>query len=267
MTKTNSVKLLKKYTGKKHIFFTDRGNTSIKLALKLAKDLGKKKAFIQDQGGWITYEQFLKKLKFDYEFLQTDYGIVPLKELEAVLDEDSVLLINSMPAYFALQEDMDKIEKVCKKKKAFLINDVSGSIGLEQGKHGDIVLGSFGKWKPLELNYGGFLAFDGDYEEFFKKNSDKKLKNFYNDLQKRLKELPKRIKGMKEKAEKVKEQLQRFGVVHNEKIGYNVIVRFDGPEAKLKIVEFCKLYGYEFTLCPRYIRVMDDAISIELKRL
>jgi hypothetical protein len=52
--------ILKNLVDKENIFFTDRGNSSILLALKLLKKLGKKKVFIQDQGGWITYEQFIK---------------------------------------------------------------------------------------------------------------------------------------------------------------------------------------------------------------
>ena len=36
----HAIKKLQRLTGKENIFFTDRGNTSIKLALKLAKYLG-----------------------------------------------------------------------------------------------------------------------------------------------------------------------------------------------------------------------------------
>ena len=147
--------ILKKLTGKKHIFFTNRGNTSIKLALKLAKDLEKKKAFIQDQGGWITYEQFLKKFKYEFYLLDTDYGIIDLKLLRQKLDKESVLLINSMPGYFVIQENMKEIYDLCKKKECFLINDVSGSIGKDIAKYGDLIIGSFGRWKPLNIKYGG----------------------------------------------------------------------------------------------------------------
>ena len=78
---------LGKLTGKKNIFFTDRGNSSILLSLKLAKSLGKTKAFIQDQGGWITYGQFLRKLKFDIFTLETDYGVVKPDSMKDIDDK------------------------------------------------------------------------------------------------------------------------------------------------------------------------------------
>ena len=49
--------------------------------------------------------------------------------------------------------------------------------------------------------------------------------------------------------------------------GINIVLKFDSPQKKLDIENYCKLYNYEFTLCPRYIRVMEPAISIEIKRI
>ena len=60
-------------------------------------------------------------------------------------------------------------------------------------------------------------------------------------------------------------QLKDFDIIQSN--GINVIVKFNNAEEKLKLIDYCKLYGYEFTLCPRYIRVLEDAISIEVKRL
>jgi hypothetical protein len=253
---------LKELTGKKHIFFTDRGNTSILLSLKLAKHIGKKKVFIQDQGGWITYEQFIRKLKFDYEFIETDYGLVNPDNLD--LGPDSVLLINSMPGYFALQ-DMAQIEKLCNESGALLINDVSGSIGTKAARYGDIILGSFGRWKPVYLEYGGFIAFD-ESPKFFEENFTKELKDFFSELDQKLEELPARLKKIDLTCKKIKQQLKEFDVIHRDKKGLNVIVKFSSDEEKMKILDFCKVYSYEFTLCPMYIRVMENAVSIEVKR-
>ena len=50
-----------------------------------------------------------------------------------------------------------------------LINDVAGRIGTKEAKVGDILLGSFGRWKPLNVESGGFLATDNkEYYEFLK---------------------------------------------------------------------------------------------------
>ena len=60
--KEKCIGLLQKLIKKQYILFTDRGNTSIKLALELMKVLKKKKNLIQDQGGWLTYKDFSKEL-------------------------------------------------------------------------------------------------------------------------------------------------------------------------------------------------------------
>jgi hypothetical protein len=264
--KTQCETQLKELTAKKHIFFTDRGNSSILLALKLAKNLGKKKAFIQDQGGWITYGQFLRKLKFEVINLETDYGVIKLNSLKEP-DDSSLLLINSMPGYHALQEDIGKIEKLCRDKKCILINDVSGSIGRKESKHGDIILGSFGEWKPVEVKYGGFIAFDEpSYEKFFKDNFAKEVRDFYKELDEKLKELASKLKRIDETTEEIKEKLKNFEIIHRQSKGLVVIARFNNDEEKMKLLDFCRLFGYEHTLCPRYIRVLENAISIEVKR-
>jgi hypothetical protein len=265
--KEKCILLLKKYTGKKHIFFTDRGNSSILLALKLAKEKGKKNAILQNQGGWITYGQYLRKLKIEMNSIETDYGIVDAKSLEKNIGSETLILINSMPGYHALQKDMDKIEKLCKSKGTFLINDASGSIGREEAKFGDIILGSFGEWKPIEVKYGGFIAFDEpSFEDFFKENFKKEVNEFFDLLYPRLVELPENLKKIDEKVAQIKKQLKDFDVLHRESYGLDVIVKFRSEDEKQKIIDFCKVYDYEYTICPRYIRVLDDAISIEVKR-
>ncbi|MFH2021388.1 MAG: DegT/DnrJ/EryC1/StrS family aminotransferase [archaeon] len=264
--KTKATDRLKLLTGKKHIVFTDRGNTAILLALKLAKSLGKTTAFLQDQGGWITYSQYTKKLKFEQVNIGTDYGIVEKNNLKN-LDNKSVLLINSMPGYFAVQENMKEIENICRKKDIFLINDASGTIGLELAKYGDIILGSFGEWKPVEVGYGGFLAFDGDYTKLFEENNKRPVNDFYEKLIQELAKLKTKQNSQFETAEKIKKQLKDFDIIHRERKGYNVIVKFSSNDERAKIVDFCKIYNYEFTMCPRYIRVNEDAVSIEVKRL
>jgi hypothetical protein len=259
---------LKKLTNKKEIFFTNRGNTSILLALKLAKSLGKTKAFIQDQGGWITYDQYLKKLKFDFDYLESDYGLLTLTTIKKHVDSDSVLLINSMAGYIAQHENIDRISEICKEKGCLLVNDVSASIGTKYAKYGDIIIGSFGRWKPINNEYGGFISYNEiEYTNFFNDNFDKELKPFYSELNEKLNGLDKRLKEYQKIRKKILTQLSQYDVIHRNNEGINVVVKFNSEKEKLDIVNYCKLYNYEFTLCPRYIRVMDDAVSIEIKRI
>lgn len=258
---------LQELTKKKHVFFTDRGNSSIKLALKLAKSKGLKKLILQNQGGWITYSQFGKELKFELVIVETDHGLLQKDILKKHIDETSVLLTNSMPGYFCLQEDMEEIFELCKKKGCFVINDASASIGRVAAKYGDLVLGSFGEWKPIEVKYGGFISFDEkNYQDFFEEHFKRERKDFFSELNKEIDQLPKRLKIIDEECEKIKKQMKDFDILHRESKGLNVIIRFQNDIEKLKILDYCKLYGYEFTLCPRYIRVLENAISIEVKR-
>jgi hypothetical protein len=263
----DSISILQNHTGKLHIYFTDRGNTSILLAMKLGKHIGKKRVVLQDQGGWITYEQYAKKLKLEVIKVKTDFGIVDVSGLRDILREDDLVLLNSMPGYYALQENMSRLHEICLEKGAFLINDVSGSIGTSASRHGDIMVGSFGEWKPVEVKYGGFIAFDSSsHGEFIAENNTRPVKDFYEDLLPELKRLSLKQKEMFSDAARVKRDLKDKQILHPDHKGYNVIVAFSDEQEKASIVEYCAQKGYEYTLCPRYIRVLADAVSIELKR-
>lgn len=257
---------LQELTGNKYIQLTDRGNKSLLIALTLAKEfLDKERVLIQDQGGWITYRQYPKKLGLEIIELKTDHGLIDMTDFEDKANANSVLLINSTPGY-AVVEDMQKIQAACKRKKCLLINDVSGSIGTENAKIGDIVFGSFGKWKPISLGYGGFVATNNDkyYEEFEASYFDE---NKYDDLIEKIDGLAERLKMLKEKRKTILEDLSSFNIVHKDKEGINVIIKFNDDEVKQRIIDYCKENKLEFTECPRYIRVNDNAISIEVKRL
>lgn len=257
---------LKELTGKEFIQLTERGNRSIEIALALAKEIGKTKVLIQDQGGWLTFRDYPKKFDLEIKEIKTNKGLIDLDDLEKNADSESILLICSMPGYIALEENMQKIQEICAKKGCLFVNDISGSIGTDYAKYGDLILSSFGKWKPVNLEYGGFIAtnensyytsFDASFFE------DKK----YDALMKKLEELPSRLNMLSEKRKKVIEDLESFKIIHKEKQGINVCVKFDDEETKQKIIDYCKENKLEFTECPRYIRVNENAVSIEVKRL
>jgi len=255
--KEKCIELLSGLVNKNYTLITRRGNKSILLALKLAKELGNKDLLIQDQGGWIKYEQFGRELKFDITKLKTDYGLV-----NKLYQKDSVLLINSMAGYSALN-DMEKIAEMCKKNNVLLINDVSGSIGTREVK-GDIILGSFGRWKPVNLESGGFIATDNkEYYEFFRENSEE-VEIDYTILYSKLKNLDKRLRYFSGMNNKIKNDLRDFDIIHRDEKGINVIVKYEDDNSK--IISYCKKNKYEYELCPREIRVLEKAVSIEVKR-
>jgi len=252
---------LQELTGKKKIKLVESGDHAILSVLKLMKKLGKEKVLIQDQGGWLTYRDYPKKVGLEKIELKTDYGILDLEDLKGKADEKSVLLVNSLNGYFS-EQPMQEIAEICAEKKCLLVNDASGSIGTDIGKTGDVILCSFGKDKPVNLHYGGCIATDEDYsfEGEFDSGKLKKLSEELDNL------FAKQIKwdGMHWK---IKADLKDFDIVHKDKGGINVIVKFSDEEEKDKIIKYCEENKLPYTICPRYIRVNCDAVSIEVKRM
>lgn len=259
-------KELSKLIKKQNIILTETGNKAILYSLKIVKSLGYKKLLIQDQGGWITYKQYAQKLKFETIELETDYGILNEETLKKY--NNCILLINSMPGYAYLQE-MQEIEKYCKEKKIFLINDISGSVGQNACQFGDIVVCSLGKDKPLGIGKGGFIGYDSEKirEEFYKNNINEESKINTEALFNKISNLQESIKKFESINKKIKNDLKDYKIINKHLNGYNVIVLFKTPREKENLINYCNKNNYEYTICPRYIRVMDQAISIEVKRI
>ncbi|MBW2972916.1 DegT/DnrJ/EryC1/StrS family aminotransferase [Candidatus Woesearchaeota archaeon] len=251
---------LQELTGKKKIKLVESGDHAILSVLKFLKSIGKEKVLIQDQGGWLTYRDYPKKAGLEKVELKTDYGIIDISDLKEKADEKSVLLVNSLNGYFS-EQPMEEITEICAEKKCLLVNDASGSIGTELAQIGDIIIGSFGKDKPVNLHYGGFIAFDEDYS-FEGEFDSAKLAALDEELDK-LFARQLRWNGMHWK---IKADLKDFDIIHKEKTGINVIVKFKDEKEKEKIIKYCDENKLPYTICPRYIRVNCDAVSIEVKR-
>jgi hypothetical protein len=243
---------LSKLTGKKQVYITRRGNVSIREALRQCKSKGYSELFIQDQGGWITYRQFADKLKLKLHEIKTNYGLVDGSFKECIL------LINTMPAYAYLQ-DVSKI----KTEKCMIINDATGSIGNPQGKWGDIILGSFGEDKPIELKKAGFIAADFDIDIEEEKLTAEEQEKLLEEISK----LGEKIWQFTDIQSSIKKDLKDYNIIHPEGKGINVIIKSNKKEEKEKIIEYCNKKGYEYTECPRYIRIIEEGISIEVKRM
>ncbi|MFH1589206.1 MAG: DegT/DnrJ/EryC1/StrS family aminotransferase [archaeon] len=254
--------ILRVLTDRKHIVFVSRGNSAILSVLKLVKHLGYTDVLMQDQGGWITYPQFIEKLKLTEIRLKTNHGFIDVADLKN--HKKSVLLINSMPGYFALQS-MNPVFEECKKNNVLLINDVAGSIGTEEAKIGDVIIGSFGKWKPLNVEEGGFLATDND--EHYKFLKDFEVEIDFAKLLIKLENLKDKLAFFIDHNKKIKADLSDYNIVHKKEHGFNVVVKYSSDQEKENLIKYCQQNGYEFVECPKYIRILEDAISIEVKRL
>lgn len=252
---------LGKLVGKKHILFTPSGDHAIKFVLRALKTRIDK-ALIQDQGGWLTYEQFLRKNRIPYEKIRTDIGLVNPANLKP--RGPALLLVNSMPAY-ACYQDMGPLAKACKERSILLINDVSGSIGTKEATYGDIILGSFGKAKPLGMEDGGFIATDDkafldalQQEDYL---LDKEL------LEELIDALPDRIRFWQDLQEETKHDLSMEQVLHLEKKGFNVLVKTPSSPDQQRILDYCMKNSLSCRKGPEYIRAMTPSVSIEIKQV
>ncbi len=267
MSKENCRTILKIMTGKEYVYFTPRCNKSIELAMKVLANLHLTTILYQEEGGWLTYEKYIRQANLEPIKMITDDGLVYEQEV-ARHDVDTALIINSLPGYVALQ-DMDSLSGVCAAHDVFLVNDVSGSIGLAESKVGDIVVGSFGKAKPVNLGSGGFIATnDEDVYNKIKEFLPEEGELQFILLEKKLRNLDTRRSYLQKRVREVKNDLDGMDIVHqNDEFGLNVIIRYDTDEQKQRILEYCEDKELEFTECPREIRILDNAVSIEIKRL
>lgn len=257
---------LRKFTKHDHIRITDRGNSAIFVAMAMAKKINPKPFFlIPDQGGWISFRTYPKILGFDIKELYTNRGIINLKVLKEGTKNASALILTSFAGYFA-EQPMEKISEICKKNNCLLIEDASGAVGdkkLCDGSLSDIIVGSFGRWKPIGLGYGGFISVRN--KEFFEQaNEPFSLIKVHNSIYQELIPLlnKRKLKKLLKLQKKVKKDLRGVDIFHEDKRGINVVTKYD-----LRVLKYCQKKGYPYVLCPTYIRVNEKAISIELKRL
>ncbi|MBT3324367.1 hypothetical protein HN681_03330 [archaeon] len=256
---------MSKLCGHKNVKITDRGNSAIFIALNIVKRISdRKKILIPKEGGWFSYKKYPKYFNFQTEEVETDRSLIDLEDLEEKSKDAAAIIFCSFGGYF-VEQKLRQISEICKKNDCLVIEDASGAIGDEvlcNGKYSDIIVGSFGEWKPVNNGYGGWISCN---ENYFEKVSSalslvrvypKAYEEIFNALKKN------KLKKLIELQMKVKADLKEFDVFHKNKRGVNVVV-----ENNPKVIKYCKDKKYPYVECPKYIRVGEKAISIELKRL
>ncbi len=257
---------LRKLTRHQYIHLTDRCNSAIFMAMYIAKKVNPRAdILIPDQGGWYSYKTYPQFFGLNVVEVKTDYGVIDLKDLKKKAKNASAFIFSSFAGYFA-EQPLRKIHTICKKNGCLVIEDASGSIGdskLCNGKYSDIIVGSFGKWKPVECGYGGWISTSKkEYFEVAKEpmSITKVHPKFYKEIVKCLRK--NKLKKLLSLQNVVKQELKDFEVIHRDYRGLNVVAKFDPL-----ILKYCMDHNYPYVLCPSYIRVNEKAICIELKRL
>ena len=262
MKKDEAASLIKKYTNKEFVYFLPRANRAIKLALRFAKSKGLNKVVTADEGGWLTYIDYAKALKMELVLVKSDHGIIKKFNYD-----NAVLLLNIMPAYAYLYtaKELAKLYKDTQLHNSLMISDVTACLGLDVSTYGDIILGSFGKHKPIMLGRGGFIATNNiELKEFIRANSEEAELEF-SELVRLLKNARDIHQNYYEINMRVKQDLKSFNIIHPTRRGINVVIKCNDADRD-KIIKYCHKKGYEYTQTPRFIRTLSPGISIEIKR-
>jgi hypothetical protein len=183
---------------------------------------------------------------------------------------DAALILPSYGGYIVEQPLME-ISKMCKKNNILLIEDASGSLSSKKlcnGRFSDIIVASFGKGKIVDNGCGGFIsANDKAFLGSEVSSLTKPIGIDYSRLSSKIENAPHRLAMLRKEHDAVKRDLLQFPIIHSEREGINVAVSFKTEQEKMKIIKYCDGKGLSYTLCPRYIRIMEEAVSIEIKRM
>ena len=235
----------------------------------------RKAILIPDQGGWISFRTYPKIFGFNVKEVKTDKGVIDLKDLAKKSKNAAAFIVTSFAGYYA-EQPIAEISEICRKNRCLLIEDASGAVGMMDdrlcnGKYSDVIVGSFGRWKPINLGYGGFIS--AGKKEYFEKTDEiysaLKFNGNHEKLLERLENAGKRLDFLFQESKKIKTELHKHGyrAFHSGKRGLNVVVGFRSNEEKNGIIDYCKKNNYGFVVCPKDIRVNEKAISIEVKRM
>jgi len=237
--------------GKKHVYLLNSG----KEAMSQIADLFRYKEFvIQDQ----CYS-LLHRAVDSYTDVKTNFGLIELKDLLRKCN-NKILIVNGLSGYFAEQPNSEIIE-ICKDKNCFILNDVTGSIGLNSARLGNYAFCQFDKESPINLGFGAFIASNTELrinEDFDKSKLP--------DLHDRLVNLDNRLKYLYWISDKVKKDLNVFDILHKDKRGINVLVKFDAQSEKESLIKYCERHQLGYTLNPKYIKQSENLISIDINK-
>ena len=258
---------LRRLTQHEYVDLTLSGDAAIEAALLLCSP--GQRLLIPEEGGWLSYEKLSKKRSLACVKVKCDQAKINLVDLRANISGSAAFLYQNPGGYFARQF-MKEIYELCHAARCLVIMDVSGALGTElcDGRYADVMVGSFGKWKLVEAQGGGFISSSNiDYQCTVTKNMATPAEEQLPIIRNALGQLSQRIEFLLEKREKILLDLKSYDIMHKNDLGFVVVVKYHSEEEREKIVTYCQEEKLPFTECPRYIRLMERAISIEVKKL
>ena len=283
-------------TGHDHVKIVNSGNSAILAVMSTFKG----KILIPDQGGWTGFKKMAEFLGIETREVSTELGVMDTDVLVDSIKNNSpeALYITSFAGYTA-EQPVREIYEVCDDAGVTLVEDASGSLGdktgkLANGKHAHVIVASTGAPKTVNVGSGGFISTNDEKIFVNAKNilktlkSDpvtcagisEEIKNATNVLSKTLeaceflkKELKKELDLEKDLEKKdVRDDVRKDfskNILHADKRGINIAISTDNPKKTgYELRKSLKVQGGGIvTVCPRYERIMADAVCIEIKNL
>ena len=248
---------------------------------------------IPNQGGWNGFKQIARFLNKELITVNTHQGLITTDYLEEAINQafendilnledennKSAFFLTSFAAYTA-EQDIKEISKFLHKNNIILVEDASGAISdseekLANGNYSDIIIGSTGSPKIVNVEDGGFITTNDD--SIFKSSNlilkTAKCSNITacgisNEIEFAKANLDKTIKFTLNLKEKIRDSTD-FEVFHSDKRGINIILKTEDPKS------LSYKFRQEFTLdshgmitkCPNYNRLKEKAVALEIKNL
>ena len=259
-------------TGHEHVKTVNSGNSAILAAMSSFKG----KILVPDQGGWIGFKNIAEILGLEILEVPTELGITNPEVLEDTINkyEPDAFFITSFAGYIA-EQPVKELFEVCDDKGVILVEDASGGIGdkekkLGNGGHAHMIVASTGSPKIVNVGNGGFISTNDN--EIFKKSKF---------IIKSLKADPVTCAGITEEIKNAPENLQKTinacnfiknkldSSIYCDKRGITVALKTDNPKKTGYLLrQKLKADGRNIiTTCPRYDRILIDAVCLEIKNI
>jgi hypothetical protein len=258
-------------TNHEHAKVVNSGNSAILAVMSSFKG----KIMVPDQGGWSGFIKTARFLGCELIYLSTDRGLINPRILKDKLSENKpeALFLTSFAGYTA-EQPLREIFDVCDEEGVMLVEDASGALGDEKGRlangsHSHIILASTGSPKIVNVGNGGFIS----------SNNRDIFENKY--IFKTLRADPITCSGISQETINAKSVLSKTisschylkneleNVLHPDKRGINVIIKTDeSKKIARELRSQLKVHGGGMiSNCPRYDRVLDNAVALEIKNL
>ncbi len=259
-------------THHENVKIVNSGNSAILVAMSTFKG----KILIPDQGGWTGFKKIAEFLGLETVEMPTELGIINPESLVEYTNKykPEALFITSFAGYIA-EQPVKQIYEICEDKNVVLVEDASGGIGdkekkLSNGDHAHIIIASTGSPKIVNAGSGGFISTNDN--EVLKK-SKYILKTLRANpitcvgIAEEIKNAPDILLKTTEACKLIKKEFENS--IYKDKRGITAAFRTDNP--KETGYELRKRFDVEgrsiITVCPRYERIIIDAVCLEVKNL